>query len=105
MERSDSPEACDPIHTGLIMQECMKYDCELQFVKMPLENSDTGMVILFVRGIGDKMEAVKFKNRSRRGRKSVISAGRIPNTGKPLTATASTRKNTSELSTKLKPRM
>lgn len=75
--------ARDPIHTGLIMQECMKYDCELQFVKMPLENSDTGMVILFVRGIGDKMEAVKFKDRSRRGRKSVISAGRIPTTGKP----------------------
>jgi len=75
--------ARDPIHTGLIMQECMKHDCELQFVKMPLENSDTGMVLLFVRGIGDKMEAVKFKDRSRRGRKSVISAGRIPTTGKP----------------------
>ena len=76
--------ARDSIHTGLIMQECMKHDCELQFVKMPLEDSDTGMVLLFVRGIGDKMEAVKFKDRSRRGRKSVISAGRIPTTGKPL---------------------
>jgi hypothetical protein len=65
------------------MQECMKHDCELQFVKMPLENPDTGMVLLFVRGIGDKMEAVKFKDRSRRGRKSVISARRIPTTGKP----------------------
>jgi site-specific DNA recombinase len=75
--------ARDPIHTGLITQECMKHDCELKFVKMPLENSDMGMVILFVRGIGDKMEAVKFKDRSRRGRKSVISAGRIPTTGKP----------------------
>lgn len=79
---TDRP-ARDPIHTGLIMQECMKHDCELQFVKMPLENSDTGMVLLFVRGIGDKMEAVKFKDRSRRGRKSVLLAGRIPTTGKP----------------------
>ena len=76
--------ARDPIHTGLIMQECMKHGCELQFVKMPLDNSDTGMVLLFVRRLGDKMEAAKFKDRSRRGRKSVLAAGRIPTTGKPL---------------------
>jgi site-specific DNA recombinase len=76
--------ARDPIHTGLIMQECMNFNCELQFVKMPLENTDTGVVLLFVRGIGDKLEAAKFKDRSRRGRKAIISGGRIPTAGKPL---------------------
>ena len=76
--------ARDPIHTGLIMQECMKHKCELKFVKTPVENSDMGMVILFVRGLGDKMEAEKFKDRSRRARAAIVSAGRIYTQGKPL---------------------
>ena len=90
--------ARDTYDTGLIMRDCMKHGCELKFVKMPLENSEAGMVLLFVRGLGDKMEAAKFRDRSKRGRKAVISAGRIPTTGKPSTVIASIKNSTSGLS-------
>src|SRR2546423_13897539 len=38
--------ARDPIETGLVLKECMKHGCELQFVQMPLDNSDVGLILL-----------------------------------------------------------
>jgi DNA invertase Pin-like site-specific DNA recombinase len=60
--------ARDPIETGLVLKECMKHGCELQFVRMPLDNSEVGLILLFMRGYGDKLEAKKFQDRIRRHR-------------------------------------
>jgi site-specific DNA recombinase len=70
--------ARDPIETGLILKECMKQGCELQFVRMPLENSEVGMILLFMRGYGDRMEALKFRDRVRRHREACARAKRVP---------------------------
>ena len=44
--------ARDPYHTGLVLQECMKAGCELRFVKSPIENSEVGQIMLFIKGWG-----------------------------------------------------
>jgi DNA invertase Pin-like site-specific DNA recombinase len=69
--------ARDPIETGLVLKECMKYGCELQFVRMPLENSEVGMILLFMRGYGDRLEAKKFQDRIRRHREACKRAKKI----------------------------
>jgi site-specific DNA recombinase len=69
--------ARDPIDTGLVLKECMRHGCELQFVRMPLENSEVGMILLFMRGYGDRLEAKKFQDRVRRHREACKRAKKI----------------------------
>jgi hypothetical protein len=44
---------------------------------MPLENSEVGMILLFMRGYGDRLEAKKFQDRVRRHRDACKRAKRI----------------------------
>ena len=76
--------ARDPYHTGFVLQECMKAGCELRFVKTPIENSEIGQFMLFIKGWGDKNERMKFMDRVRRGRSAIVKSGRIPTSGKAL---------------------
>src|SRR5262249_14079376 len=76
--------ARDPYHTGIVLQECMKAGCELRFVMTPIENSEVGQIMLFLKGWGDKNERIKFMDRVRRGRNAIINSGRIPTSGKAL---------------------
>ena len=62
----------------------MKARCELRFVKSPIENSEVGQIMLFIKGWGDKNERMKFMDRIRRGRTAIVKSGRIPTSGKAL---------------------
>ena len=80
----DTDRLARDIETAFIMKECMKYGCELLFVKAPIENSEIGQMILFMRGMGDRMEAMKFKDRVRRARAALTAAGRMYTSGDPM---------------------
>lgn len=76
--------AREPIHLGLIAEECSRADCELIFVTEPLDDSPEGQLILFIKGYAAKIEREKLKERVMRGRKAIIDAGKLPCSGVPL---------------------
>lgn len=75
--------AREPIHLGLIAEECARAGCELIFVTEPLDDSPEGQLILFVRGYASKIERYKLKERVQRGRSAILAAGKLLCSGTP----------------------
>lgn len=75
--------ARDPIHIGLVLEECQRHNCELIFVTEPLEDSPEGKLILYVRGWAAQIERIRIKDRMARGRNAIIAAGKLTCNGHP----------------------
>lgn len=68
----------DPLHLLLLADEFDKAGISLIFVTEPLDNSMEGQLLGFVRGWASKLEAVRMRERSIRGKRSRALAGRLP---------------------------
>jgi len=69
----------DPLHLLLIADECDKAGIKLTFVTEPLDNSMEGQLLGFVRGWASKLEAIRLRERSIRGKRTTALRGKIPN--------------------------
>jgi len=71
----------DPVHLLLLADEFEKKGVALIFVTEPLDNTLEGQLLGFVRGWASKVEAVKIRERTMRGRKSRAQMGKLPTGG------------------------
>jgi len=74
----------DPVHLGVILNEAEHHGVLVEFVTEPLDNTPEGQLIRFVRGYAAKVEAEKIRERSLRGKRARIQAGRLHNHGPEL---------------------
>ena len=65
----------DPVHLLLLMDEFDKRKVNLEVVTETVDSSDIGKLVTHVRGFSAKLEAVKIKERTLRGRKFKAMAG------------------------------
>lgn len=71
----------DPVHLLLLAEEFEKAGATLLFVTEPLDNTIEGQLLGFVKGWASKVEAVKLRERTMRGRKSRAKMGKLPTGG------------------------
>lgn len=77
--------ARDPIHVGIIAEECAKREAELLFVLEPLDNSPEGALIRYVKGYAAQIERERIKERTIRGKRSRARQGYlVQGTGKGI---------------------
>ncbi len=75
--------ARDPIHVGIIAEECGKRGAELLFVQEPLDSSPEGALIRYVKGYAAQIERERIKERTLRGKRSRARMGfMVQGTGK-----------------------
>jgi site-specific DNA recombinase len=67
----------DPIHLGVILSEATHAGVDVQFVTEPLDHSAEGELIRFVRGYAAKVEHIKIKERSERGKRARLESGKL----------------------------
>ena len=77
----------DPVHLGVILSEAEHHGVSVEFVTEPLDNTPEGQLIRFVRGYAAKVEAEKIRERSLRGKRAGIQAGRFITTAPNSMAT------------------
>lgn len=68
----------DPVHLILFQDEFEKNNIELILVTETIDSSDLGKLILHVRGYAAKLETLKIKERTTRGRKTRALSGKVP---------------------------
>lgn len=68
----------DPVHLLLLVEEIDKKGVTLHFVTEPLDNSMEGQLLSFVRGWASKLEALKIKERTVRGKRARALSGKLP---------------------------
>src|SRR5215217_5615593 len=68
--------ARDPVHLGVILSEADHVGVEVHFVTEPLDGSDEGQLIRFVRGYAAKVEHEKIKERTQRGKLAKVQDGK-----------------------------
>lgn len=68
----------DPLHLLLLADEFDKKGVKLHFVTEPMDNTMEGQLLGFVRGWASKLEAMKIRERTIRGRMSRALSGKIP---------------------------
>jgi site-specific DNA recombinase len=66
----------DPVHLGVLISEAEHAGAEVLFVTEPLDNSAEGQLIRFVRGYAAKVEHTKIVERTLRGRRARLAAGK-----------------------------
>jgi site-specific DNA recombinase len=69
--------ARDPVHLWVILTEAEHARVEIEFVTEPLDDSQEGQLIRYVRGYAAKVEHEKIKERSIRGKRARIQAGKL----------------------------
>jgi site-specific DNA recombinase len=74
----------DPVHVGVILSEAEHHHVTVHFVTEPLDDSAEGQLIRFVRGYAAKVEHVKITERTTRGKKARVAAGKLLPGGKPM---------------------
>jgi len=74
----------DPIHFGIIVQECARIGVDLVLVNAPLDTSPEGMLIHYVKGYAAAMEREKIRERSMRGKRQRLESGKLPRAGADL---------------------
>jgi len=67
----------DPLHFLLLVDEWERRDVQLYFAREPLDTSEEGKLIAYVRGYASKLEAVRIRDRSRRGLRARAERGLI----------------------------
>jgi site-specific DNA recombinase len=73
--------ARNPIHIGIIAEECEKRGIELIFVTEPSDNSPEGHLIRYVKGYAAEIEREKILDRTMRGKKTRAEKGMLPTGG------------------------
>jgi len=68
----------DPVHLLLLAEECDKGNAPLLFVTEPLDNTMEGQLLSFVRGWASKLEALKIRERTVRGKRARALSGKLP---------------------------
>jgi len=69
--------ARDPIHLAIVAGDCERFRVALAFVTEPLDASDEGALIRYVKGYAAKIEREKIKERTLRGKRASAAAGRL----------------------------
>lgn len=67
----------DPVHLGVILSEAEYAGVRVEFVTEPLDDSPEGQLIRFVRGYAAKIERMKIAERSIRGKRAKLAAGKM----------------------------
>jgi len=67
----------DPLHFLLLVDEFEKEGVELHFAQEPLDTSEEGKLIAYVRGYASKLEAIRIRDRTRRGLRARAERGLI----------------------------
>src|SRR4051812_4550739 len=68
--------ARDPVHLGVVISEAEHAGVPVEFVTEPLDASPEGQLIRFVRGYAAKVEHEKIKERTVRGHRARVMAGK-----------------------------
>jgi len=74
----------DPVHLGVVLSEAEHHGVAVEFVTEPLDGSPEGQLIRFVRGYAAKIEHLKIQERTVRGRRARVEAGKLLPGGKPI---------------------
>jgi site-specific DNA recombinase len=74
----------DPVHLGVVLSEAEHAGVSVEFVTEPLDDSPEGQLIRFVRGYAAKVEHMKIRERSIRGKRARVQSGKIHNHGSEL---------------------
>ncbi|MFC2000273.1 recombinase family protein [Chloroflexota bacterium] len=68
----------DPLHLLLLVEEFDKKGVQLHFVTEPMDNSMEGQLLGFVRGWASKLEALRIRERTMRGKLERAKSGKLP---------------------------
>ncbi|MFP3976012.1 MAG: recombinase family protein [Chloroflexota bacterium] len=68
----------DPVHLLLIAEEIEKAGLKLLLVSEPLDNTLEGQLLSYVKGWASKLEVVRTRDRSIRGKKERALSGKLP---------------------------
>ncbi|MFC1931186.1 recombinase family protein [Chloroflexota bacterium] len=68
----------DPVHLVILQEEMEKSSIQLSLVTETLDSSDMGKLITYIKGYAAKLEAEKIRERTMRGIKERVKAGRLP---------------------------
>jgi site-specific DNA recombinase len=60
----------DPDHLSYLAKYFLDAGVQLEFVRMPTENTDEGRLLMYVQGYSSKKKITKFVDRSRRGKRA-----------------------------------
>jgi site-specific DNA recombinase len=67
----------DPVHLGVVISEAEHVGVRVEFVTEPLDDSNEGQLIRFVRGYAAKVEHEKIRERALRGKIARAKAGAL----------------------------
>lgn len=68
----------DPVHLVILQEEMAKAGFELILVTETLDSSDMGKLITYIKGYAAKLEAEKIRERTQRGIRERVKAGKMP---------------------------
>ncbi len=68
----------DPVHLVILQEELEKAGIQLILVTETLDGSDMGKLITYIKGYAAKLEAEKIRERTMRGIRERVKAGRLP---------------------------
>lgn len=71
----------DPVHLLVLAEEFDKAGVKLIFVTEPMDNTLEGQLLGFVKGWASKVEAVKIRERTMRGKRTRAQLGKLPTGG------------------------
>lgn len=71
----------DPVHLLVMAEEFDKVGVELIFVTEPMDNTLEGQLLGFVKGWASKVEVVKIRERTMRGKRTRAQLGKLPTGG------------------------
>jgi len=67
----------DPLHFLLLVDEWEKLSIRVFFAREPLDTSEEGKLIAYVRGYASKLEAIRIRDRTRRGLRARAEKGLV----------------------------
>jgi len=71
----------DGVHGILLQEELGKHRVTLEAVTEDIDNTDIGKLFSHIRGYSSKLEALKIKERTMRGKRAKTKEGKIPHGG------------------------
>jgi site-specific DNA recombinase len=74
----------DPIHLGIVVDEMERAGVTYTFVIDPLDDSQEGQIIRFVKGISSKVDNAKRREATMRGRRGRAERGKLIPGARPL---------------------
>lgn len=72
------------VYTAIVLEECQRHGCRLDFVLFELEDSAQGRFLLSARQFVAELELEKIRERTVRGKRARLTGGKIHNHGPEL---------------------